>query len=398
MGLITKEIEINLTNGVVKYYENLGYKIPREKNKYGKLVVLQNTKLLIKIEDLPNKSWNFVEVKCDNENCKHNNPNLKPMNYYIYKRYVREDGKYYCYECAMKLFAKEKTRQTKLKNGVTFKQWCNDNSRLKILNLWDYNINKCNPEDILYGTPEKYWFKCPRGIHNSELKNINQFTNNEGEIICRQCNSIGQFVIDNFGKDFLERCLSNDNIIDPFEISYGSKETIFWKCPDGIHKDFPRTISASSIYNFRCPDCVRERDESFLQEKVRLYLNEEKYDLRHEYNCNLIPINPKTKQRFLYDNEVVKLKFIIEVHGSQHYKICSFHKKHAKRNGTTPEYELRYQKLKDRYKRIFAKSRGYFYVEIPYWMDNKNEDWKKMIDSKIDEILNQEALSQVASF
>ena len=55
----------------------------------------------------------------------------------------------------------------------------------------------------------------------------------------------------------------------------------------------------------------------------------------------------------------------------------------AKKNNTTPDYELHYQKLKDRYKRIFAKSQGYFYVEIPYWADDKDETWKKLIDDKI---------------
>ena len=50
------------------------------------------------------------------------------------------------------------------------------------------------------------------------------------------------------------------------------------------------------------------------------------------------------------------------------------------------EEEFHKRKLYDRYKRIFAKSQGYYYLEIPYWTDDKNETWKKLINDKINEI------------
>jgi len=48
------------------------------------------------------------------------------------------------------------------------------------------------------------------------------------------------------------------------------------------------------------------------------------------------------------------------------------------------------QKVRDRYKRIFAKSQGYFYLEIPYWTDDKEETWNKLIDDNIKQILTKE--------
>ena len=39
MGLITKEVEVLLHGNTIKYYENLGYEIPREKDKTNKMVV-----------------------------------------------------------------------------------------------------------------------------------------------------------------------------------------------------------------------------------------------------------------------------------------------------------------------------------------------------------------------
>jgi hypothetical protein len=100
----------------------------------------------------------------------------------------------------------------------------------------------------------------------------------------------------------------------------------------------------------------------------------------HEHNCNIIPINPKTNYPLPYDNEIVELKLIIEVHGSQHY---------YKPTGThfNKNFDLHKQKLYDRYKRIYAKSRGYYYLEIPFWTNDKKENWKKLINKKINEIL-----------
>ena len=46
------------------------------------------------------------------------------------------------------------------------------------------------------------------------------------------------------------------------------------------------------------------------------------------------------------------------------------------------------QKVRDRYKRIVAKSKGYNFLEIPYWTDNKKEEWKGLIDAKILQINN----------
>lgn len=63
MGLISTEVEVAINNRVVKYYENLGYKIP--KNKKGKEIVSKNTKIIVKVNDLPFGSHTSVNVKCD---------------------------------------------------------------------------------------------------------------------------------------------------------------------------------------------------------------------------------------------------------------------------------------------------------------------------------------------
>lgn len=429
--------------------------------------------------------------------------------------------------------------KNKLKKS--FYDWCLENNRQDMLNSWDTELNKSYPSEISYGTRKEYYFKCPRGIHKSELRNINTLTTNNRQLKCNECNSFAQYNIDNICEDFLEkywdyekntinpwkvghsseikiwikcqekdyhesykvrcdnfslnihRCpycsgkqvnlkdsfaqwgidnvcsdflekyWSNMNTINPWQISKSSSKkvlikcqekdyhddytlscfsffngdrcpycsnhkthfldslgTIFpevillwsdknkkspyeyapmsnqkvwWKCPNNKHEDYFRTINTSIVSDFRCPSCTRERNESFLQEKVRLYITEQlKYKTNHERNCTIVPQNPKVKNRhgeLPFDNEIINLKLIIEVNGGQHYDICAY-TKIWKSKTLTPEEQLYKRKLYDRYKRYIAYLYGYYYLEIPYWLDDKKESWKKLIDAKISEIFNKQ--------
>ena len=49
MGLITKEVEVKLRGSNVQHFENLGYKIPRIKNKYGKIIIPQDKETIRQI-------------------------------------------------------------------------------------------------------------------------------------------------------------------------------------------------------------------------------------------------------------------------------------------------------------------------------------------------------------
>jgi hypothetical protein len=405
----------------------------------------------IKVEDLSCGSHALVEVKCDCINC--TNPITKPVKWQDYLKCVKADGKYYCQKCAHVLYGGENTRKGHLKNSKSFEKWCIENNRQDVLDRWDYELNSHKPSEVNYSSSNSYWFKCPRGLHESELKDLNRFTSGYyGTIDCKTCNSFAQWGIDNLGDDFLDKYWSNKNTVNPWKTPSGwnnkvyvlcqekdyhgsyeitcngfttggrcsycgnfkvhpldslgtlypksmelwsnrndnlsydynpfSTKKVYWKCECGKHEDYPRDIASSVIYKFRCPKCVQERNESFLQEKVRLYLeslNNGEYTILHEYDT-LKCINPKTKMTLPYDNEVKELKLIIEVHGRQHY---------IKLNGSwhKTDYDLYKRKLYDRYKRVYAKSQEYNYLEIPYWTDDKDKTWKKLIDDKISEIL-----------
>lgn len=63
--LITKEVEVMIGSNNIKYYENLGYIIPRSKDKWGEYTVPRGTKIIIKIEDLLKSTKVYIKCYCD---------------------------------------------------------------------------------------------------------------------------------------------------------------------------------------------------------------------------------------------------------------------------------------------------------------------------------------------
>ena len=95
MGLLTKEIEIVMAGSNPKYYESLGYTIPKYRNKYGQYKIKQGTKILVKIEDVKKKSNCRVDVECNN--CKRR----YTLSYDTYNK-ESKNGKILCYHCMPK--------------------------------------------------------------------------------------------------------------------------------------------------------------------------------------------------------------------------------------------------------------------------------------------------------
>ena len=70
----------------------------------------------------------------------------------------------------------------------TFEEWCVENNRNDILELWDYELNNKLPSEIPYQTKNKYYFKCVNGIHDSDLRRIDTIVNHPNRrIICKVC-------------------------------------------------------------------------------------------------------------------------------------------------------------------------------------------------------------------
>lgn len=450
--LISEEVETVWSGRMKNYYQDKGYSFTK-----------LNDKLMVKVKDLPEGSHVFVKVQCDNEDCN----KILDTSWQTYLDHKHNDDKYYCNKCVKKLYTVVNSRKTRLLNGLSFEEWCVQNNKLDILNRWDYDLNDCKPSGISHGVKNKYYFKCPNGLHESELKSINDFTSgHDGIMNCKKCNSFAQYLINNYGNNALDlywdwekniinpwnidknstnrvwikcqekdyhgsskilinsftamgvRCpycgkkkvhifdslgylypevlnlWSDKNKKSPYKYKPYSSEEVYWKCPEGKHEDYKRNITSSNSVSFRCPKCVQEQDESLIQEMTRLYINSLGHEILHENNCTLHPKNivkHKAIKRIFnlrYDNEIIinDKHLIIEVNGQQHYEINSWHKKLAEKYNTTPEYELEYQKAKDKYKKDYALYNDYLFLELPYWEFNKEDTYKNLIDNAIKDL------------
>ena len=91
MGLLTKEVKVNLTSRNIAYYEKLGYEIPRYYDVTGnKYKVKRGTTIFVNVSDLPQNSMWKVKIECDNCHSIINQP------FESYNKYKKENGLYYC--------------------------------------------------------------------------------------------------------------------------------------------------------------------------------------------------------------------------------------------------------------------------------------------------------------
>ena len=444
MGLITEEVEVELNGNNVKYLESLGYEIPRRKDKRGRISYIKGQKIKIKPSDLKDKSNEKVDIQCDNDNCK---KILKDIRWEHYKDNIEKFGAYYCYDCAMHLHGRENILLTKLKNSISFKQWCIDNHRQDLLDRWDYELNKLNPDEMCYSTSKKYYFKCPNSKHPSELKRISDITNiREGSTKCNQCNSFAQLGVDKIRENFLDKYWDYENNIDidpwkiasrsnskvwikcqekdyhgsyeitcndftegnrcsycaktkvhpldslgtlhqealivwsginpksPFEYAPKSHQKVYWKCKDGKHDDYLRSIDGSNRLNFRCPDCnfsLGEEEISFhLINNNWTKISQDDYEKLLVGSIIKYYIPQKTFKGLIgvgngllsYDFYLPKYNLLIEFQGKQHEKPVDF----AGKGKEWAEKQFEQQKEHDKRKREYAEENKIKLLEIWY--------------------------------
>jgi hypothetical protein len=383
MGLITKEVKIGLGGSNIKYYENLGYKIPKENDNRGRLRTPNGTKILVKTKDLQNNSSAKVDIECDDCGKK-----IKDIPWQAYIKYIHNDGKYYCKNCAMKLYGSENLSKSLLnKNGKSFEQWCLDNDRQDVLNRWDYDLNNKKPSEICYGTNKKYYFKCPRNIHKSELKQISNLVNNqEGSIKCNKCNSFAQWGIDNLGENFLEKYWDYEkNInINPWKISHASGKYIYIKCQEkDYHGSYP--IQCRNFINGnRCPECQcpkgEERISNYFMDKGFIKIDQKEFDqLINQNKYNKDYFVPQKEFNGLiglsggllsYDFYIPNLNLLIEYDGEFHFKPIKNYKNESIKFA---EKRLKKQQEHDKRKNEYAKINNIKLLRIPYWDFNNIE-------------------------
>lgn len=142
----------------------------------------------------------------------------------------------------------------------SFKDWCIDNNLRDWLLLWDYELNDESPENITYRANKYCYFKCIRGLHSSERKNIGNLTRNTNctNLFCVQCRSFGQWLLNTYGDCGIEVVWSDKNTVSPFNISVKSGQDIYVKCLNHRHEDY-QTTPCHFVTSQSCPICKNKR-------------------------------------------------------------------------------------------------------------------------------------------
>lgn len=94
MALLQDEIEITLNNTTVKYYEELGYSIPKHFDSRKRYRMPNNAKILVKVCDLQPGSGELVWMQCDD---------CGKQFHREWRYHKTYDGKIYCSCCVGKL-------------------------------------------------------------------------------------------------------------------------------------------------------------------------------------------------------------------------------------------------------------------------------------------------------
>lgn len=153
---------------------------------------------------------------------------------------------------------KERNNKGQFEMTCSFKDWCLINGHQDWLDLWDYELNGCGPEDVAYRSNKMWYFKCPRGLHESERYSLHNVVTWVSCNFCTKCHSFGQWILDTFGSDAIDLYHSNQNINDWFVIGIRSSKPIWVKCRVQSHPDY-KTTPNKFFEGDRCPVCANRQ-------------------------------------------------------------------------------------------------------------------------------------------
>lgn len=230
--------------------------------------------------------------------------------------------------------------------------------KLDINDVWDFEKNTVNPYHIWKSGSEKVWVKCrneeinklnglkKKDYHPSSLVFCNNFTKGGR---CQYCTSKKVHPYDSFGYHNFDKVMSwhPDNDISPFRITLSCNLKYKFVCEECGHE------WEASIHNINrnrwCPVCSSSKGEKkikkWLDENGINYIHDEPYfdDLLSDYS---IPLRP--------DFILPEHKIWIEYDGEFHYKPI-----HG-------EADLQRQQKYDKRKNEYAKKHSWKLIRIKY--------------------------------
>lgn len=147
-------------------------------------------------------------------------------------------------------------------NVKSFYEWCLENNRMDLNNRFDIELNGCTTKDVGYKSNLKWWFKCPRGLHESEQYTMCFVTkSSDRRLDCKKCRSVAQVVIDKFGENYLWSHWHPDNALNPWNVPAGSSRgniKIKIQCTEKDYHVYDQ-VPASFVHGIGCPFCINRK-------------------------------------------------------------------------------------------------------------------------------------------
>lgn len=142
----------------------------------------------------------------------------------------------------------------------SFYDWCIENNRMDLNDRFDEEKNGCTTKEVGYKSNLKWWFKCSRGLHDSEQYYMTNITNKPNKNIkCRKCNSVAQVVIDQFGENYLWSHWHYSNTMSPWDIPSGSgKIYVTIQCDKKGYHVYSQ-VASSFAKGVGCPYCINRK-------------------------------------------------------------------------------------------------------------------------------------------
>ena len=358
--IVSKMAKLQWNGNNKEYYEGKGYTFTKYRDLFE-----------VKIDDLPPNTHAKVMVKC--ETC----GAIRELSYSDARNKLGNGNM--CLKCVFdSRRGIDEKRRAKIQ---TFLSYCETEVDVDFLTkYWDPK-NTADPNKLICSDKwTKIWIKCQDNNRHGCFQTTPHIYSRSTHK-CPFCTHRRFHILDSLASLYPDviAIWGDENTKTPYEYSPSNAAVVWWKCQSGVHGEYKRTINNANKLNFRCPMCAQE-EESQYQVKVGDLLEDSGYTILHELDCTIVPLSPKSGRQLRFDNEIKELSLLFEVHGEQHYRSRgSFH---SSSRYSSSEESFRELQWRDKYKKDYAISKGYRYIEIPYWTI-KDGSYKELISSAI---------------
>lgn len=152
--------------------------------------------------------------------------------------------------------------------------------------IWNKQNIK-SPWDVTAHSNKKFYFNCVENPSHVYDMTLDHYINGVGCPYCshHRINETNSLAVE-YPK--ILEIWSDKNITTPYEYAPHSTELVWWKCNNGIHEDYQRTITHSNSRKFICPECgkkqsqITRRDDitgEIFGELTALYIDEKKSNI-----------------------------------------------------------------------------------------------------------------------